>query len=120
LRWLKAIVSLIAPIHLLKCIGLKLGFLTSTQPTYADVYMRNNITPQEAIATIAHESSHVKRYFQGKPIGTLYDEYLAFRREFLVSKKRRPTLQERQEIWENIGQWYPDSALERNPFGKQP
>jgi hypothetical protein len=80
-----------------------------------EVFMQNNGTAKEAISTIVHESKHVKNKFLGK-FNTQYDEYQAFRREFLFTEGRRPTFQERQVIWNRVQKDYADLPMEKNPF----
>jgi hypothetical protein len=83
------------------------------------IFMQNNRTADEAVSTMVHESSHAKRSFLGK-IHSQYDEYRAFRREFLFQTGRRPTLTERQNIWRAVQEDYPNVIRERNPFTYQP
>lgn len=73
------------------------------------IFARNIQSPQEAIATVVHESSHVRqlelgiqRYFGN----TQYNEYRAFRREFLYWNGRRPTSPERASIGEVVRKCY--------------
>lgn len=88
-------------------------------PNQATIFMQNNGTAKEAVATMVHESSHAKRSSLGKQIDTQYDEYRAARREFLFVEGYRPSLEERHSLWELVQRVYSDRPLERNPFGGQ-
>ncbi|OQS40681.1 hypothetical protein, partial [Chromobacterium haemolyticum] len=59
--------------------------------------------PSELTSTLIHEAAHQTRYYRGFTDITKYEEYFAFRREALFSLERRPTLFERQDIWNAIG-----------------
>src|SRR5262249_48953400 len=65
------------------------------------IFVREAGTLDEAVATLVHESDHVIRLHRGVfPFYryTQMEEYRAFRREFLFTHGRRPTLAERQGI----------------------
>lgn len=72
-----------------------------------EIFMRNNANSTEAVSTMVHESSHLTRYARGNQVATVMDEYRAFRREFLFTEHRRPTLQERSDIRLQAQQNYP-------------
>jgi hypothetical protein len=80
------------------------GTFGQFEPNYnkATVFMRNNGTAKEAVSTIVHESSHAKRFFRRIAQNTRYEEYRAFRREFLFEYGKRPTFSERKVIWADI------------------
>jgi hypothetical protein len=83
----------------------------------ATIFMRNNGTAKEAVSTMTHESSHARRFFRnGIRQPTQYEEYRAFRREFLFQEGQRPTLQERLKIWKETQVRYPRLPKGRNPF----
>jgi hypothetical protein len=87
----------------------------------ATVFMRNNGTAKEAVSTMTHESSHARRFFRnGIRQSTQYEEYRAIRREFLFNFGRRPTLFERQGIWNDAQTRYPDLEIGHKPFGGKP
>jgi hypothetical protein len=83
-----------------------------------EIFYWNNGTARDAVSTMVHESSHIDRFYKGARLNTQFDEYLAFRREFLFQQGRRPSLVERQRIWETVKDLYPDLPQERVPFGK--
>jgi hypothetical protein len=56
--------------------------------------------------TVVHEASHIRRAFRGART-TQLDEVRAFSREFLYQNGRRPTLDERAAIWEQVRRDYP-------------
>ena len=86
-----------------------------------EIYMQNNDSASEAVSTMVHETSHGRSLQLGRQFGTQYDEFRAFTREFMFKEGRRPTLQERQIIWERIQRNYADKPLERTPFsGRKP
>ncbi len=58
--------------------------------------------------TYVHESSHAVAAARGRKIGTVSDEYQAFRREFLFINKRRPNFDERRSIFKNVQEVYDD------------
>jgi len=64
--------------------------------------MQNDGTAKNAVGTIVHETSHGRSLQLGRPFGTQMDEFRAFTREFLFQKGRRPTLQERTDIWQQV------------------
>lgn len=77
--------------------------------------MKNNGTAKEAVSALVHKSKHVRNRFLGK-VNTQYDEYQAFRREFLYTEGRRPNLQEKQDIWNMVQKTYSDLPMEKNPL----
>jgi hypothetical protein len=81
-----------------------------------NIYVKNNRSTREAISTMVHESSHIDRHLRGIPQNTRYEEYVAFRREFLFQQGRRPTLQERSGIWETVNELYSYLQVGRSPF----
>ena len=81
------------------------------------INLAENLSPAEITSTLIHESSHQTRFFRGFTTQTQYEEYLSFRREALFNLKRRPTLIERQGIWDAIGR---TPAYQGLPTGKIP
>ncbi len=81
------------------------------------IYMPNNVDARTAVSTMTHETSHGRSLRLGRQFGSQMDEFRAFTREFLVTNGRKPTLQERQQIWQQVQRDYWDKPLERNPFG---
>jgi hypothetical protein len=81
-----------------------------------DIYMQNQSSAKSAVSTLVHESSHIDRGLRGIPQTTRYEEYVAFRREFLYNKGRRPTLQERRNIWQAVNELYTDLEVGKSPF----
>lgn len=81
------------------------------------IFMANNGTARNAVSTMVRESRHIGWRFRGY-MNTLQDEYYAFRREFLFEKGRRPTLSERQQIWDKVQELYPKLPIGRSPFGQ--
>jgi len=77
------------------------------------IYMNSpaNLTTKGAVSTFIHESSHAIRASRNLPIGTQLDEYRAFRREELFNLGRRPTLVERQAIWNDVIREYADKPI---------
>lgn len=69
------------------------------------------------VSTLVHEGTHQSRFFRGARLGTQYDEYVAFRNEALFNLGRRPTLVERQVIWREVQQLYPELPSARVPVG---
>ncbi|KQV48961.1 hypothetical protein ASD07_29815 [Duganella sp. Root336D2] len=68
-----------------------------------EIYMLDsqNMTAKGAVGTFVHESSHFSRASKGFAIQTQLDEYLAFRRELLFDLGRRPTILEKQNMWQD-------------------
>ncbi|RMH87438.1 hypothetical protein EBB59_12980 [Lysobacter pythonis] len=81
------------------------------------INLAENLSPGEITSTLIHESSHQTRFFRGFATPTQYEEYLSFRREALFNLGRRPTLVERQSIWDAIGR---TPAYQDLPTGKVP
>jgi hypothetical protein len=83
----------------------------------ATVYMQRNVTAKEAVSTLCHESCHARTTMLGRSFkGTQFDEFRAFTREVLYNTGKRPSLEKRLEIWENIQKNYPDRPMGKNPF----
>lgn len=77
---------------------LEMGLFDPNRNTVT-VNMLRHSSADEAASTVVHEALHQNRYFQsGVAPGTQFEEYLAFRNEFLFQNGRRPTLIERQQI----------------------
>ena len=74
------------------------------------VFKQNALPSKESLATLVHESSHAVAAARGRYIGTLADEYQAFRREFLFKKQRRPTIAERRRLFVLVQGVYDDVA----------
>jgi hypothetical protein len=67
------------------------------------VNMLRHSSVREAGSTVVHEALHQNRFFRsGVAPGTQFEEYLAFRNEFLFQNARRPTLMERQQIINDV------------------
>ncbi|WP_215407189.1 hypothetical protein [Janthinobacterium sp. JC611] len=67
------------------------------------VNMLRHSSAEEAASTVVHEALHQNRFFQsGVAPGTQFEEYLAFRNEFLFQNVRRPTFMERQQIINDV------------------
>ena len=81
------------------------------------IYESNNFNAQEATSTIIHESTHVD-YRLKKRIKTnsQYEEYRAACREFLYNNKRRPSLKERQVLWDEVKERYPNLRIGKQPL----
>lgn len=73
-----------------------------------DIFKQNAFKSQDSLTTYVHESSHVVAAARGRQIGTLADEYQAFRREFLFNNGRRPTFTERRDLFEGARRVYDD------------
>jgi hypothetical protein len=69
----------------------------------------------EVIVGPSEPSSHVNSLMRGRPTNTQHDEYMAFRREFLYLKERRPNMSERKEIWQRVKENYPHLPVGREP-----
>jgi RHS repeat-associated protein len=77
---------------------------------------------EDIARTLVHESTHQRRFFQGRGkrnMYTQYEEFLAARNEALVLG-RRPTLAERRAIWADVQSRYHYYPEGRNPFGLTP
>jgi hypothetical protein len=94
-----------------------LGQANSVSGT-ATIFMQNNVDAEEAVSTLVHESSHFDTLANRPELfNTQYDEYLAARREFLFSNDgARPSLMQRQQIWNGVQQRYSNLPVGRNPF----
>ncbi len=67
------------------------------------VNMLRHSSAEEAASTVVHEALHQNRFFQSNMApGTQFEEYLAFRNEFLFQNARRPSLTERQQIINDV------------------
>ena len=84
------------------------------------VNMLRHSSADEVASSVVHEATHQNRYFRDIPLGTQYEEYLSFRNEFLFEAGKRPTLIERQSIWDKVQQWYPQLPQGKSPFGGAP
>jgi hypothetical protein len=73
-----------------------------------EVYKQNAFTTKQSLETYVHESSHAVAAARGREIGTLADEYQAFRREFLYKRGRRPSLDERRTLFALVQDEYYD------------
>jgi hypothetical protein len=73
-----------------------------------DIFKQNAFKSQDSLTTYVHESSHAVAAARGRQIGTLADEYQAFRREFLFNNGRRPTFTERRDLFESVQRVYDD------------
>ena len=76
-----------------------------------EIFGRNLDNVQEEVSTFIHESRHlsdIQRDISNPFRPTQLDEFRAFRREFISTHGRRPTLFERQKIYELVQQPYPN------------
>jgi hypothetical protein len=90
--------------------------LTAFDGKTVKIYDENNLNIKNTISTIVHESVHVES--RGKNLSySQYEEYRAYRREFLYRENRRPTLAERQATWEFVQKEYDNIPVGENPFG---
>jgi hypothetical protein len=63
-----------------------------------------------------HEGVHAERK-SGIMGRTMYEEYLAFRRQLVYRYDgKRPSLNERKELWKWINNNYTDLPVGKNPF----
>jgi hypothetical protein len=82
-----------------------------------NVYMQNNGTAKNAVSTICHESCHGRSLQKGRMLGSQFDEFRAFTREELfMNNGKRPSLNRRRSIWDQIQITYKDKSIEKNPF----
>ncbi|MFZ6876552.1 hypothetical protein ACO0LF_31330, partial [Undibacterium sp. Di27W] len=81
---------------------------------------------EDVASAIVHEATHQKRWFNGAKLGTQYEEYMAYKNEFIFEASRnprlgefsiRPTLTERQELWRQTQENYKHLPQGKNPFG---
>ncbi|ODB95149.1 hypothetical protein A3197_17450 [Candidatus Thiodiazotropha endoloripes] len=88
----------------------KLGETTKYQngSIEIDIFKQNAFKSQDSLTTYVHESSHGVAAARGREIGTLADEYQAFRREFLFNNGRRPTFSERRNLFDSVQRVYDD------------
>jgi hypothetical protein len=80
------------------------------------IYMQSNGDAKSVVATICHESCHGRSLQLKRQFGSQFDEFRAFTREFLFTNGRRPTLQERKLIWNQVQRSYAEMPTEKNPF----
>ena len=89
--------------------------------------MHNIQSAEEGASTLAHEAAHVHYEIRGSkiPFSSQLDEFRAFKRDFLFEKRRRPSLDERYDIWSHVQKYYaeqpvggkvPPGLMERNVF----
>jgi hypothetical protein len=84
------------------------------------VNMLRHTSSNEVASTVVHEAVHQNRFFRSNIAPTTqYEEYLAFRNEYLFSEGRRPSLFERQQIMERVQDLYPHLPSGKKPFGGQ-
>jgi len=84
------------------------------------VNMLRHTSADEVASTVVHEAVHQNRFFKNDIAPTTqYEEYLAFRNEYLFSEGRRPTFAERQQIMERVQNLYSHLPSGKNPFGDQ-
>jgi RHS repeat-associated protein len=84
------------------------------------LYMSAMNSAEEAASTLSHEAAHVRYAERGSkiPFASQLDEFRAAKREFLFSEGRRPTLNERFDIWQTVHDLYVDKPLGGQvPFG---
>jgi RHS repeat-associated protein len=80
-----------------------------------ELFTKHHKSNQEIVETFAHESSHARRMKTGLFQETRYEEYTAFKREFLAREGKRPSFADRQDLWVAANMQY--SHL---PIGKTP
>ncbi|GEM_PF-2629988 len=81
------------------------------------VNLLRHSSADDVASTIVHEATHQNRWFNGNSLGTQYEEYLSLRNEFLYGAGRRPTIPERQIIWQKTQEMYPTLPQGRAPSG---
>ncbi len=64
------------------------------------INLARHSSPEDVASTLVHEATHQNRFFSGNQLGTQFEEYLLLRNEFLYGAGRRPSLPERQIIWQ--------------------
>ena len=69
-----------------------------------------------AARIFSHEAKHVRRDSLGLLTNTRADEYLSYRREYLFQEKKRPTLDKRFELWQDVKRDYPDLPVGNAPI----
>lgn len=72
------------------------------------VFLPLTQSAEETVATIVHESRHVKRWTISKPVATKNEEFMARCLEFVYNKKRRPNQVERNLIRKSVELDYKD------------
>lgn len=80
----------------------------------------NNMSANDAVRTMVHESTHVDyRYGRGVS-NTKYEEFRAFCRDYLYKYGERPSLEERRAIWQRLNEDPDYQKLDdgRYPFGR--
>lgn len=82
------------------------------------------------VLTLTHEMDHIYTYLSGIGSGkfsySFYDEYRANVKEFMVKTNRRPNLEEKRIVWNNVKRkndpdWlkslgFPEMKVGKNPF----
>ena len=98
--------------------------LTRRGEKNVEIYQMNNRNNDEAVGTMVHESTHVEyRHKKRRPYNSQYEEYRAFVREEIYHRSKdpdltnRPSLEERQAIWQKILRLYPELPQGKYPFG---
>jgi RHS repeat-associated protein len=81
-----------------------------------EIFMQNTGSVKNAVGNLVHEGVHAERFIKFGQASTRYEEYLAYRRQLLFSYERRPTLQERRELWDFVNQAYSDLPVGKSPF----
>jgi hypothetical protein len=71
----------------------------------------------DVASALVHEATHQNRWFNGVKLGNQFEEYLAYKNEFLYSALRRPSLTERRALWQQVQHDYAHLPQGRNPFG---
>jgi hypothetical protein len=107
--------------------GTEVHFISDTSMPEMAVFdgNRNTVTmnlakhssPEDVASTLVHEATHQNRFFSGNQLGTQFEEYLSLRNEFLYGAGRRPSLSERQIIWQKTQELYPELPAGRTPLG---
>lgn len=97
----------------------RMGFFDGNR-NQVTINLARHSSPQEVVSTLVHEATHQDRFFKGIPLGNQYEEYVAFRNEAHFATGVRPSLAERQQIWQHVKRLYPELPEGRSPFGGNP
>ena len=74
-----------------------------------ELYMQNSRDSKQAVEFLVHEGLHAERRFKkGLVPRTQHEEYLAFRRQAIFREGKKPTLDQRREIWKDVQKLYPN------------
>jgi hypothetical protein len=82
-----------------------------------EIFWQNAKSAKEAVEYLVHEGVHAEKdALLGSRQATKYEEYLAFRRQLLFRYGRKPTMEERREIWQFVNEAYSDLPTGQSPF----